>query len=99
MPEPDLVLRGILATQAFVALVLTGQALGHIWAEAHWPMRVTFMGGMLVELYVFVGQHKAYVRDIPFDGYSAVGLLGYTVLLIGLIWLITRERRHQRRRR
>lgn len=99
MTDTDLVLRGVLAAQAFLALMLTGNALGHIWSQFHWPMRITFIGGMIVELYVLVGQHKAYVREIPFDGYSFVGLVGYTVLLIGLIWLITKERRqHQRGR-
>lgn len=99
MGDADTILRAFLALEAFVALVLTGSALGHIWAGHHSPMRVTFIGGMGVEIYVLAGQHKAYVRDIPFDGYSTIGLVGYTVLLIGLVWLITRERRHQRRGR
>lgn len=99
MIEADLLLRGVLAVEAFFALVLTGNALGHIWAGHHWSMRVTFIGGMGVEVYVLAGQHKAYVREIPFDIYSWIGLVGYSVLLVGLTWLITRERRQLRRGR
>lgn len=92
MLEPDHILRGILAFEALVALLLSGSFFGTIWPERGWPIRVVCVGLFGVLVYVFAGQIKAFNLGIPFDGFSLVGLIAYTVLLVGLIWHYRRGR-------
>lgn len=94
----ELVLRGCLAVEAFLALLLSGAFFGTIWPERGWPTRVVCAGLFGVLVYVFAGQIKAFNLSIPFDGFSAVGLLAYTVLLTGFVWFVLRERRTRRGR-
>lgn len=94
----DHILRGILAAASFSALLLSGSFFGSIWPERGWPTRIVIVGLGVVLLYVSAGQIKAFNLGIPFDGYSAIGLVGYVVLLVGLGWFITAQRRNRRGR-
>lgn len=98
MLEPDHILRGVLAFEALAALLLSGSFFGSIWPERGWPIRVICVGLFGVLVYVFVGQIKAFNLDIPFDGFSMVGLLAYSVLLSGFVWFTAREQRTRRGR-
>lgn len=92
MPETDHILRGILALASLFALLLSGSFFGTIWPERGWPIRVVCVGLFGVLVYVLAGQIKAFNLGIPFDGFSAVGLIAYAVLLVGLAWHYRRGR-------
>ena len=94
MPDLDHLLRGILAAEAFAGLLLSSSFFGAIWPERTWPIRVVCIGLFGVLVYVFAGQIKAFNLGIPFDGFSALGLIAYSVLLVGLVWFV-----HERDRR
>lgn len=94
----DHILRGLLATEALIALLFAGQWVGAVWHERGWPARVILLGALGVLTYVLAGQAKAFNLDIPFDGFSYLGLAAYTVLLVGFAWHIARERRNRRGR-
>ncbi len=89
--DADSLLRGLLAAEAFVAVLLAGQWLGSAWHDRGWPTRIILSGGIGILVYVLLGQVKAFNLDIPFDWFSVIGLGAYTVFLVGLIWH-TRER-------
>jgi hypothetical protein len=93
----DQLLRALLATLAFIALLLSGMFFGTIWPERGWPIKVVCIGLGLILLYLFAGQIKSFNLGIPFDGVSWLGLIGYTVLVFGLGWFI--HDRHPRRDR
>jgi hypothetical protein len=93
----DYVLRGILAGEALLALLLAGQWLGSVWHERGWPVRTILLGAMGVLTYVLAGQAKAYNLGIPFDGFSVLGLVAYALLLAGFGWHLTRERSRRTR--
>lgn len=95
--ELEHALRGVLAAEAAVVVLLFGSFFGAIWHERGWPIRVISMGLHAVLVYVFVAQIKAFNLDIPFDGYSVVGLAAETLLLTGLVWFV-RDRRYRRGR-
>lgn len=94
MTDLDLALRGLLTVEAFVALFISASFFGTIWPERGRPTRVVIVGLGVILVYVFVGQFKAYRLHIPFDLFSMIGLVGYTVLLVGGSWFI-----HERRNR
>lgn len=95
---PDTYLRGLLALDALVALLFAGAWFGTIWHDRTWPIRVVCIGFGGVLAYVLAGQAKAYNLGIPFDAYSWLGLIAYTVLLAGFTWHRSRERRSRRGR-
>lgn len=97
MLELDHVLRGILAAEAALVVLLSGTFFGSIWPERGWPIRTICVGLFKVLVYVFVAQIKAFNLDIPFDGFSAVGLISETILLAGLVWFV-RDHRDRRGR-
>lgn len=97
MAETDHILRGILAAMTLAALLLSGSFFGTIWPERGWPIRVISCGLFGVLLYGFVIQIKAFNLGIPFDGYSFVGLVAYTILVAGLVWFIRDRNNHRRR--
>ncbi|UIU47055.1 hypothetical protein [Microcystis phage MinS1] len=94
----DHVLRGILAAQALLAILLAGQWLGDVWHSRGWPARCIFAGALGVLVYVLAGQAKAYLLGIPFDAFSVLGVIAYTLLLTGLVWHTVREHRTRRGR-
>lgn len=89
----DHILRGVLTALAFATLVLGGAVVGSIWAQRGWPMRLVSIGCLLLLVYVLAGQVKAFLIGIPFDYFSWVGVVAYTVLLTGCVWSIAHERR------
>jgi hypothetical protein len=97
MLELDHVLRGTLAGLALVTLLLSASFFGSIWPERGWPIRVVCVGLAGVLVYGLVGQFKALNLGIPFDAFSWVGLIAYTVLVVGLGWFV-RDRHHSRGR-
>ena len=80
-----------------MGLVLYGGFIGHMWRRLTWPLRVMGIGAGLLGIYVLGGQVKAYQLDIPFDGYSVVGVVAYTVLIAGLLAFRHVERRREGR--
>ena len=92
MPE-DQVLRAVLASQVFVVLIVGAALLGRLWHARTWPLRTVAVGLMLVQVYVLAGQAKAVLIGIPFDAFSWVGVIAYSVVLIGCSFAMTHERR------
>lgn len=93
-------LRGALFIDALVCVILCGDLAGVAWRRIPWPrliwqLRILMVGGLVTLVYVLAGQAKAFDLEIPFDGYSWVGLIGTTVINIGAVWtrhrLATRE--------
>lgn len=89
----EYLLRGILAAEVFATLLLLGFVVGDLWHGHGWATRTTLIGLSLVDVYVLVGQAKAFNLGITFDQVSAFGLGAYTVLLAGLSWLVADRRR------
>lgn len=98
MPELDHILRATLTLEAMIALLFAGHWFGSIWHERTWPIRVILIGLGGVMTYALAGQVKAFNLDIPFDAFSWLGLIAYTVLLTGFTWQRHRERRTRRGR-
>ena len=92
-PDHLLTWRAVLGIQALVALVMYGGMLGHFWRRLHNPLRLLAVGALGVGVYVLAGQAKAYNLDIPFDGYSWVGVAAYTVVIVALLAVRHVERR------
>lgn len=93
MIDPDHALRAVLFVEALVALMLSGVFFGHIYPERGWPIRIICAGLFVVLVYVFAGQVKAFNLGIPFDWFSAIGLVGYVILDVGLAWFALRKDR------
>ena len=85
--------RAVLALEALLALVMYGGMLGHYWRRLHNPLRLLAVGALGVGVYILAGQAKAYNLGIPFDGYSVIGVVAYTVLLVALLAVRHVERR------
>lgn len=94
----DHTLRGILGFGAFVSVLLAARFFGAIWPERSAPIRMVCVGLFAVLVYVLAGQAKAFLYNIRFDWFSAVGLFAYMVLDAGLVWFHLRERRVRRGR-
>lgn len=93
MTDADILLRGILTALAFIAVILGGAVTGNLWHSRTWPIRTITIGGLGVLVYVLAGQVKAYLIGIPFDGFSWLGVIAYTVLLAGCVRHLTNDRR------
>lgn len=85
--------RAVLALEALLALVMYGGMLGHFWHRLHGPLRLLAVGALGVGVYVLAGQAKAYNLGIPFDGYSVIGVVAYTVVIVALLAVRHVERR------
>lgn len=92
----DHILRTLLTGQAVACLVLFGHYVGSTWAERTRPMRTVMLGVALVMCYVISGQAKAFMLNIPFDGFSWFGVFAYSVLIAGFVWHIAREQGRKR---
>jgi hypothetical protein len=84
-------IRGLMLVEGIVCLLLYAHVVGTKFLHHGWSYRVTSLGfGGLIS-YASSAQVKAYQRHAPFDGYSVVGLIALTLLLIGLTLYVTRS--------
>lgn len=99
MQEAEVSLRGVLFTLALVPVLASGPVLGHLWPRHSWPTRIVLIGLAVIQVYLLAGQVKALTLNIPFDGYSWVGLVGVATLDIGLlVWVVTAKNRRREQR-
>lgn len=102
--SPDLVLRAVLSTEAFLVLVLAAHFVGPVWSSHHipkllkWPVRIVIVGAGGLLVYMLAGQYKAVDLKVPFDAFSMIGLVSYSVVLLGFALIIRHERRNRRGR-
>lgn len=83
MVDFDHAARVILAVLVAVAVLQYAALFGAAAMSGHWPHRITIIGGLIVLLYVFLGQFKAMLYTIPFDLLSALGVVGFLIFDLG----------------
>lgn len=101
MSDPTVIehaFRGFLALEVFVVLLLFGGWIGDLWHDRGWAVRTVLVGAAAANVYVLAGQVKAFNLGVPFDWVSGFGLLAYTALATGLIWVFVERHRHPRDR-
>lgn len=84
--------RFLLFVLALVAFLMYGGFVGFAWRGRQWPTRLLLLGTWIVLLYALAGQAKAYMLNIPFDGFSVVGVVGLSVFNVGLLAVRHKER-------
>lgn len=97
MSDLELAVRAVLAFEAGLSLLMSGWFFGTIWPERTWPIRTIVAGLLGVLAYSLSGQIKAYNLQIPVDWVTALGVLAYAVLLVGLGWFMHHERNRRGR--
>jgi hypothetical protein len=86
---PDVILRVALAIEVGIAGVQYAAVFAPHAVSSSRGRRllvaqiVSFVGGLIAILYVFAGQFKALLLGIPFDAFSWVGVVGFTLGDIG----------------
>jgi hypothetical protein len=76
-------LRGLLFVEGIAATLIYGWIVGTKFVDHGWSYRVTAVGFFGILGYVSAVQVKAYKRHSPFDGFSWLGLIALTVVLVG----------------
>ena len=89
----DQMLRAFLTGEVAIAITLTGALVGTLWPkhQREWHWRAIGLSALAVLVYVFTGQIKAFLIDIPFDGFSWVGLIALLLANGALIWSLHHE--------
>lgn len=84
-------IRGFMLIEGITAGLLYAHVIGTTFFARGWPYRITALGfGGLIS-YASSIQVKAYKRGAPFDGYSWLGLVALTLLVVGLsLYVLTR---------